>query len=196
MEEKMEERKLQLLTNITASIFLLTVITSAVLALSIWDHSHYQALWNVAYYGQLFQKIFSMKFVNCGNIIKQFTNEKKRELEELKWSLVNGSLIASISISTIIVIMLLRGIRHKQPYLLLPFIIYCSLQSAVSLLVLSYFVTTALLQFWFSGAFSLYAIQLIAIFTSASLYWITSLRIVQKQRKRIQKSAEQHYLLV
>ncbi|VDM94573.1 unnamed protein product, partial [Onchocerca ochengi] len=50
MEEEMEERKLQLLTNITARIFLLTVITSAALALAIWDHSHYQALWNIAYY--------------------------------------------------------------------------------------------------------------------------------------------------
>lgn len=52
----MEERKLRLLTNITAGIFQVANFTSDVLALAIWDYSHYRVLWNVVYYGQLIQK--------------------------------------------------------------------------------------------------------------------------------------------
>lgn len=48
----MEERKLRLLTSITAAIFQLSNIISAILALATWDYRHYQPLWNIAYYGQ------------------------------------------------------------------------------------------------------------------------------------------------
>uniref|UniRef100_A0A0R3RPR7 MARVEL domain-containing protein n=1 Tax=Elaeophora elaphi TaxID=1147741 RepID=A0A0R3RPR7_9BILA len=150
----MEERKLRLLTIIAATIFQLANITSAVLALVIWDYNHYRALWNIAYY---------------------------------------GALILSTSITTAIVIMLLRGMHNKQPYLMLPFIVYCSLQAAISLLFLSYFISTALLQYWLSGTFSSHAVQLIAIFISVSLYWITSLRIVREQRQQIQKSMDPNH---
>ncbi|KAK6108450.1 putative integral membrane protein [Brugia pahangi] len=153
----MEETQLQFLTNITAGIFQLVNITSAALALAIWDYSHYQSLRNIAYY---------------------------------------GSLIVSASISTTIVIMLLRGIHNKQPYLMLPFIIYCSLQAVISLMFLSYFITTAILQYWFSGTLSLYTTQMIAIFISASLYWVISLWIVREQRQQIEKSAESYHKLL
>ncbi|CAG9535801.1 unnamed protein product [Cercopithifilaria johnstoni] len=160
----MKERKLQLLTNIIAGIFILANIASVVLALVIWDYNHYKALWNITYY---------------------------------------GSLILSISISTIIVIMLLKGMHNKQPYLMLPFIVYCSLQATISvfnslnfhfsLLFLSYFIATALLQYWFSGTFFLYTVQSAIIFILVSLYWIISLQIVRKQRRQIQKPIELHH---
>ncbi|EFO18712.1 hypothetical protein LOAG_09780 [Loa loa] len=115
------------------------------------------------------------------------------------------SLVVSTFISTTTVIMLLSGMR-KKPYFMLPFIVYCSLQAVISdfyslnfnfsLLFLSYFITTALLQYWFSGTFSLFTIQLIAIFISASLYWVISLRIVREQRQQIQKSAKSHHKLL
>ncbi|KAL3985523.1 putative integral membrane protein [Acanthocheilonema viteae] len=104
-----------------------------------------------------------------------------------------GSLILSTSISTIIVIMLLKGMYNKQPYLMFPFIVYCSLQAAISLLFLSYFIATALLQFWLNGAFSLYTIQLVIISISVLLYWVISLRIVRKQQRKIQKSMEPYH---